>query len=145
MGNRLSRRHAQSGKPILTGLENITMTKTILVVDDEQDLVEIVTSHLSDRGYRIVTAADGVEGFETAKREKPHLIILDIMMPRMSGLEMLDLLRGNSELASTPVLMLSAQGLTRNILQAEQLRAVEFVIKPFTRDVLVKAVDRAMI
>ena len=91
-----------------------------------------------------MTAGDGVEGLEVAKREKPDLIILDIRMPRMSGLEMLDLLRGIPALASTPVLMLSAQRGSDNIFKAKRQRAVEFIIKPFTREALVKAVNVAI-
>ena len=120
------------------------MKKTVLVVDDEKDLVEIVESHLDEAGYRIVTAEDGVEGLEVTKREKPGLIILDIKMPRMNGLEMLELLRRMPEFENTPVLMLTAQGRSRNIFDAEGLRAVDFIIKPFTRDELIFAVKKVL-
>ena len=120
------------------------MKKTILVVDDEKDLVEIVESHLDEAGYRIVTAEDGIEGLEVAHREKPNLIILDIKMPRMNGLEMLEALRRTPGLETIPVLMLTAQGRSTNIFEADALRAVDFIIKPFTQADLFSAVRKVL-
>ena len=118
--------------------------KTVLVVDDEADLIEIVQSHLEDGGYHVVAAADGYEGLDVAKRVKPALIILDIAMPRMTGLEMLQLLRSTPGLSTTPVLMLTAQGRSENIFEAERLQAVDFLIKPFTQEELLHAVRAAL-
>ena len=118
--------------------------KTVLVVDDEEDLIEIVQSHLEDGGFQVVTAADGAEGLEVARRVKPDLIVLDIAMPRMTGLEMLELLRSTPGLSTIAVLMLTAQGRTENIFEAERLQAVDFLIKPFTHEELLKAVRRTL-
>ncbi len=120
------------------------MPKKILVVDDEEDLLEIVKSHVEEAGYTVFTAMGRKQGLELAKREKPHLIILDIAMPDMSGFEMLENIRGIKELWHTPVIMLTAQGQSTNIFEADRLRAVDFVIKPFTRDELLEAVHRAI-
>jgi DNA-binding response OmpR family regulator len=116
--------------------------KTVLVVDDELDLLEIVKSHLEY--YRVLTASSGKEGLEIAAREKPQLIILDIGMPHMDGFEMLHQLREIEALKKTPVLMLTAQGQSRNIFEAERLGAMDFVIKPFTREQLLESVRFAI-
>jgi CheY-like chemotaxis protein len=120
--------------------------KTVLIVDDEEDLREIVQSHLEDEGYTVLKATDGLEGLEMVKRlnPKPGLIILDIAMPRMTGLEMLQQLRGSTEHRTIPVLILSAQGRSENLFEAERLRAEDFLIKPFTREDLLSAVRRAL-
>ena len=115
-----------------------------MVVDDEEDLIEIVQTHLQEAGYRVISASSGRDGLAAAQRFKPDLIILDIAMPGMDGLEMLERLRGTPGLATTPVLMLTARGRTENIFESERLRVVDFLIKPFTYDELVNAVRKAV-
>lgn len=119
-------------------------TKTVLIIDDEPDLVEIAKSHLEEAGYLVVSASNGVEGLERAKAVKPDLILLDIAMPAMDGLEMLETLRGTPGLSSIKVLMLTAKGRTENIFEADRLRAVDFLIKPFTYQDLIAAVRKAI-
>jgi CheY-like chemotaxis protein len=120
------------------------MKKTILVVDDEPDLLEIVHSHLQESGHEVLTAPSGRAALEMVKKIKPSLIILDIAMPGMDGFEMLEILRGTRELGTIPVIMLTAQGQSKNIFEAERLRAVDFVTKPFTRQQLLEAVQRVL-
>lgn len=120
------------------------MQKTVLVVDDEPDLVEIVRSHVEEAGYSCISASNGVEGLAKAKASKPDLIVLDIAMPGMSGLQMLEYLRTTEGLTTTPVLILSAQGQTKNIFEADRLRVIDFLIKPFTREELVLAIQRSI-
>ncbi len=114
----------------------------MLIIDDEPDLVEIVKSHVEDAGYLVQAARDGKEGLKIARAINPDLIILDIGMPGMTGLEMLERLRQTPGLQSTPVLMLSAQGQSTNIFEADRLRAADFLIKPFTREELILAVQQ---
>lgn len=118
--------------------------KIVLIVDDEPDLVEIAQTHLESAGYTVYSAGDGKSGLETAKRLKPDLILLDISMPGMDGLEMLEVLRGTPGLAATKVLMLTARGRTENIFESQRLLAVDFLIKPFTCDELLDAVRKAV-
>lgn len=120
------------------------MPKTVLIIDDEPDLVEISTTYLEEAGYRVISAGNGIEGLELARKEKPDLILLDIVMPGMDGLEMLETLRGTPGLALTRVLMLTAKGKTENIFESERLRAVDFLIKPYSYEDLVTAVKRAI-
>ncbi len=118
--------------------------KTVLIIDDEPDLVEISTAHLEEAGYRVISASNGIEGLELAKKAKPDLILLDIVMPGMDGLEMLETLRGTPGLAATKVLMLTAKGRSENIFEADRLRAVDYLIKPYSYEELVIAVKKAI-
>ena len=118
--------------------------KVILIVDDEPDLIEIAQTHLESAGYGIITASNGKEGLEAAKRFKPDLILLDITMPEMDGLQMLEILRGTEGLKSMKVLMLTAKGQSSNIFEAEHLRVLDFLIKPFSCDELLEAVRKAV-
>ncbi len=120
------------------------MKKTVLVVDDHEDLVEIVTQYLEEEGYFVVSAENGREGLAKIKEHKPHVVILDIAMPEMTGLEMLEQVRNTPELAKTSVVMLSTQGQTKNIFEAERFRVKDFLIKPFTREELIAAVHKAL-
>ncbi len=116
--------------------------RTVLVVDDEPDLLEIVKMHLEEAGYTVLTAVGGRPGLQAAKSAKPDLIILDIAMPDLSGFEVLEALRGLPDFFKKPVIMLTAQGQTTNIFEAERLRVADFMIKPFTREDLVAAVRK---
>ncbi len=114
--------------------------KLILVVDDEAHITHVVALKLTNAGYRVVTASDGEEAFEVATAENPDLVITDLQMPYMSGLELSKKLRRTPEMSATPVLMLTARGyaLDQNELGQTNIKAV--LSKPFSpRDVLEKA------
>ena len=82
----------------------------ILLVDDEPDILEIVGYNLSSEGYQNVTAENGVEAVKKSKKEKPHLIILDVMMPEMDGIEACEQIRKIPELTDTIITFLTARG-----------------------------------
>ena len=84
------------------------MAKRILVVDDELDMRTFITTLLETKGYKPLSAEDGIEGLETARQTKPSLIILDIMMPKESGIDMYRELKNSPELKDIPVIVLSA-------------------------------------
>ena len=84
------------------------MAKKVLVVDDELDMRTYITTLLETNGYKPVSAINGVEGLEIARREKPALIILDVMMPKESGINMYRELKNDPELSNIPVIILSA-------------------------------------
>jgi len=84
--------------------------KSILVVDDNQSLVRLLEGVLKRNGYDVLTAFDGVEGLRAARRHKPDLVILDIVMPKMDGYEVCRELQQDSETASIPVIMLTVKG-----------------------------------
>jgi len=116
----------------------------ILVVDDNHSIVRLIEALLQKDGFEVLTAFDGLEGLQKAREEKPDLIILDIVMPRMDGYEVSRLLQGDPDMAAIPVLMLTVKGqiddpsLDDDALEAgirEQMEgyeagAVEFLSKP---------------
>ena len=116
------------------------MSKRILMVDDEADLVKVVHVRLAANGYEVIAASNGLEGLEKAQKEKPDLILLDVMMPRMHGLDVLAKLKANPETASISVLMLTAKDDTVSISKAKALGAKDYIVKPFNFEALVDSV-----
>ena len=114
--------------------------QTILVIDDEQELLDVVKELLERHLYRVLTAASGREGLDLLRKEKVHLILLDIVMPKMSGFEVLSELKRNSETASIPVVILTARMETGMILEARQLGAQDYIVKPFQPNVLLRQI-----
>ncbi len=104
------------------------MAKTILVVDDEQRLVSLLDSYLSQEGFRVVAAADGREALFLARQEKPDLIILDLMMPEMDGYEFMRLHRKERD---TPIILLTARVEDDDKVLGLELGADDYVTKPF--------------
>lgn len=105
--------------------------KSILVVDDKQSLRQLVREYLTQEGYRVIEAADGREALFVARREKPDLIILDIMMPEMDGYEVCARLKADPETAPIPIIFVSAMSETVNKTKGFGLGAVDYITKPF--------------
>jgi CheY-like chemotaxis protein len=82
--------------------------KRILIVDDEEDILGYLTTLFKDNGYETLTAGDGAEGFEMAKKEKPDLVTLDIIMPKESGVRFYRQMKGDEELKNTPIIIITA-------------------------------------
>jgi len=104
------------------------MSKTILVVDDEERLVALLEAYLKKEGFRVVTAGNGKQAGEAARREKPDLIVLDIMMPEMDGLEFL---KEHRRRAETPVILLTARVEDDDRVVGLELGADDYLTKPF--------------
>jgi len=104
------------------------VAKTILVVDDEPRLVALLDAYLRQEGYRVVTAGDGRQAAKVAQRERPHLIVLDIMMPEVDGLEFL---REHRRTADTPVILLTARAEDEDRIVGLELGADDYLTKPF--------------
>ncbi|HTI13047.1 MAG TPA: response regulator transcription factor [Dictyobacter sp.] len=109
------------------------MERTILVVDDESVLLDTIGYNLEQSGYRVVTAADGVSALDAARREDPDLIVLDIMLPGMDGLEVCRQLRREDRTATTPIIMLTAKGDEIDKVVGLEVGADDYVTKPFGR------------
>jgi DNA-binding response OmpR family regulator len=109
------------------------VTRTILVVDDEDVLVETLAYNLEQAGYRVVTAADGSSALEAAQSELPDLIILDIMLPGMDGLDVCRQLRRVNGTATTPIVMLTAKGDEIDKVVGLEVGADDYITKPFGR------------
>ncbi len=105
------------------------MAAKVLLVEDDNNLREIYQARLQAEGYDIVAAKDGEEALVIAKREQPDLIISDVMMPRVSGFEMLDILRNTQGLKAPRVIMLTALGQADDKTRADQLGADRYLVK----------------
>lgn len=121
---------------------SVGQKKRILVVDDERHIVRLVQVNLERQGYQVLTAYDGVECLEKARAEKPDLIILDVMMPRMDGFEALQRLKTDPETSIIPVIMLTARAQDRDVLQGYQYGADLYLTKPFSPLELISLVKR---
>ena len=108
------------------------MAETILLVDDHRDFVFASKLFLESQGYSVLTAYDGLEGLEVLEREKPDLIILDVMMPRLDGWATLQVLQSKEDTAKIPVLMLTALKEPVNVLTGFDLGCTWFYSKPIT-------------
>ncbi len=111
--------------------------KTILVVDDEAHITHVVSLKLRNAGFNVITARDGEEGFELATQHKPDLIITDLQMPYVNGVEMCARLRSSSVTAEIPAIMLTARGYSLDPEDLERTNIREMLSKPFSpREVL---------
>lgn len=118
------------------------MAKTILVVDDERHIVRLVEVNLQRAGYNVDTAYDGVEALEKVKASKPDMIVLDVMMPRMDGFEVLQNLQADSDTAEIPVIMLTAKAQDADIFKGWQQGVSSYLTKPFNPRELLTFVER---
>jgi two-component system alkaline phosphatase synthesis response regulator PhoP len=112
----------------------------ILLVDDEPDILEIVGYNLSNEGYKVITAENGLEGVKMAKKEKPQLIILDVMMPEMDGIEACEQIRQIPELQDSIVTFLTARGEDYSQVAGFEAGADDYITKPIKPKVLVSKV-----
>jgi two-component system KDP operon response regulator KdpE len=110
----------------------------ILLVDDDTRILNFLTSKLKALRYEVITATNGVEGLEQAQAQEPDLIVLDLIMPKMNGLEMLKELRSFS---AVPVIILSAKGADADRIKGLQLGADDYLPKPFNPDELVARIE----
>ncbi len=117
------------------------MALTILVADDEPDLLELIEYNLTNSGHTVVPATDGAEAFHLAKSASPDLIILDVMMPRLTGIEVAKRLRSQTETASIPIIMLTAKADEAHELEGLGAGADDYITKPFSMQILLARID----
>jgi two-component system alkaline phosphatase synthesis response regulator PhoP len=115
--------------------------RTIMVVDDNPDIITIVKTILEGKGYYVLSASSGQELLNLLTDRKPDLIILDIMMPEMDGLEVLSRLKAVTETASIPVILLTAKVQYEDVLGGYKLGADYYITKPFTSTQLVNGIN----
>ncbi|GAW67048.1 arsR family transcriptional regulator [Geoanaerobacter pelophilus] len=112
---------------------------TVLVIEDEKDLAELVVFHLEQEGYSCLVAHDGATGLAEARRSKPDLILLDLMLPGMMGTEVCRTLKGAEHTAGIPVIMLTAKGEEIDRVVGFEMGADDYVVKPFsTRELMLR-------
>lgn len=112
----------------------------ILLVDDEPDILEIVRYNLSAEGYQVFTAKNGIEGVAKAKKKQPHLIVLDVMMPEMDGIETCEVIRATTGLENTIITFLTARGEDYSQVAGFDAGADDYITKPIKPKVLVSKV-----
>jgi two-component system alkaline phosphatase synthesis response regulator PhoP/two-component system response regulator VicR len=120
------------------------MEKHILAVDDERFIRRLVEVNLQRAGYRVTTAADGAEALEVARADRPDLIVLDVLMPRVDGFEALRRLKADPATAEIPVVMLTARAQDADLFKGYQYGADLYLTKPFNPVELLTFVNRIL-
>lgn len=119
-------------------------TKTILVCDDDPLLIELMEFRLRAKGFEVAVARDGAEALQKADEVRPAAIVLDAMMPRVDGFEVLSRLKANTALADIPLIMLTARKSETDIVSALDKGADDYLVKPFIPDELMARLSRLL-
>ena len=118
------------------------MKKRILIVDDEESIRKSLVGALTDEGYEVFDAEDGKKALELTETTRPHLILLDIWMPQMDGMEVLRILK--RDFPEVPVIMISGHGTIETAVKAAKLGAYDFVEKPLSLEKIIISLDHAL-
>ena len=116
----------------------------ILVVDDEVNITQILKFSIGAEGFEVITAQNGEEAIERARRERPDLIILDIMMPKIDGYEACRILKANPLTKNIPVLLLTAKGRDIDRRLGYEVGATDYIVKPFSPNKLIERIHRLL-
>ncbi len=111
--------------------------ESILVIEDEQDIQELIRYNLSKEGYKVALAGSGEDGLSRARQDAPEIVLLDLMLPGIDGLEVCRQLKGDQSTRQTPIIMLTAKGEESDIVTGLELGADDYITKPFSPKVLV--------
>lgn len=123
----------------------MTQKKRIILIEDEEDIASLIKLQAEIAGYKLHVEVDGINGFRAVEREKPDLVVLDIMLPGENGLDVCRKIKGAAELKNIPVVILSAKGEELDVVLGLELGADDYVSKPFSPKVLfsrIKAILR---
>jgi two-component system, OmpR family, phosphate regulon response regulator PhoB len=116
----------------------------ILLAEDDKQIADMISFKLTNSGHQIVRAQDGEQAVKMVGRERPDLILLDAMMPGLSGFEVLRRLKGDSAVRSIPVIMVTAKGHERDVLTGLRGGAIDYIVKPFSLKELSARVELAL-
>ena len=108
------------------------MKPKILIIDDEIHIVELIKFNLETSGYEVDIAYDGLDGYLKIKENTPHLVLLDWMLPNISGIDMLKKIRSEKKLSDIPVIMLTAKNMESDKIEGLELGADDYITKPFS-------------
>lgn len=122
----------------------VMVKKRILIVDDEPELVKAMQIRLKVAGYEVITAGDGPEGLEKAKKERPDIVLLDLLMPKMDGFQTLERLKQDRETKSIPVIMLTAKSQMTDVHKTADLGAEDYIVKPFDYMAMLGKIKKAL-
>ena len=118
--------------------------QTILVVDDEQDLLELIEYNLKKEGFDVLTAEDGMEGIEMTLKHNPNLVLLDIMMPKMDGLEVVERMREDEKLRRIPIIFLTARGDEKTEVEGLDKGGDDYITKPISTTKLISRIKAVL-
>lgn len=118
--------------------------KRILVADDEPHILMTLEDLLTQEGYIVIKASDGKKAVEEARKMLPDLIVLDVMMPKMNGFEVLERLKKDPKTMDVPVIMLTVRSASKDMEQGIQLYAEKYVTKPFEPELLLKEIEHSL-
>jgi DNA-binding response OmpR family regulator len=116
----------------MSGNGNGHDTKAILVADDDQDILELVAFRLERAGYEVMTAGDGEQALATARERRPDLAVLDVMMPKLTGYEVVKAMRSEEETSRIPVILLTARVQEADVSRGFEAGADDYIRKPFS-------------
>jgi two-component system, OmpR family, alkaline phosphatase synthesis response regulator PhoP len=114
--------------------------KKILVVDDEPDVISLLTLMLKSQGYNVITAGDGQEGLEKARKENPDLILLDVMLPKMDGYKVARMLKFDENFSAIPIILLTAKIQEKDRQTGLEMGANDYMTKPFDTALLLSKI-----
>jgi DNA-binding response OmpR family regulator len=120
------------------------MPATVLVVDDDPVILKLLTVNFELEGYDVISASDGAEGLAAVREQRPAVVVSDIMMPNMSGLDLVTAMQADAELAAIPVILLSAKAQAGDVRAGLDAGAVDYVTKPFEPLDLLQRVEAAI-
>jgi DNA-binding response OmpR family regulator len=115
--------------------------KRILVIEDEEAMVDLVKMRLEANGYEVITAYDGQEGLDKARKLEPDLIILDLMLPKMDGYKVCGLLKADTRYSKTPVIMFTAKVQEDDVKLGKEVGADAYITKPFEPQTLLGEIE----
>lgn len=118
--------------------------KTILVVDDEKDLLDLIEYNLKKEGFDVLKAENGEEGIKIAKEHKPDLVLMDIMMPKMDGMEAVEKMRADDELKSIPIIFLTARSDEKTEVEGLNKGGDDYITKPISTTKLISRIKAVM-
>lgn len=120
------------------------MQRKILIVDDEENIVELLKFNLETKGFAVEFAYDGFDGVIKAKDTKPDLILLDLMLPRMDGIEVCKIIREDKDVSETPIIMLTAKNVESDKIEGLNSGADDYITKPFSIKELMARINAVM-
>ena len=115
-------------------MENLK--KQLLIIEDEPDIQELLSFNLDNNGYKVYTASNGEKGLEVARKEHPDLILLDLMLPGINGLDVCRIIKSDQDTSRTSIIMLTALGQEEDIIKGLETGADDYITKPFSLQVL---------
>ncbi len=119
-------------------------TIKIVVAEDESATAENIKALLVAKGYKVLTAKDGTEAIDVCRREKPDVLLLDVLMPKMGGFDVCRILKSEAPTQGIKIIMITALGRMGDVETAFQHGAVDYIIKPFDPDRLFKKIDKVL-